>query len=307
MLEGANAGDSSPSMASDVVIPEALHATPGARMGRVTDESWTSGRGTIIAGWARGRTVLVSARAESPLRFVRPTFPGTTSASVCLVTFGGGLVGGDEVELDIVVERCATLVVFTQSSTKVFRGSSSQVLRAKVEGTLILLPDPVSAFAGARYTQRVDVTLGPQGGCVVLDGVTSGRAAFGDRWAMSALDLRTTIDHAGRRILTDALRFDATDAPISERAGTFEAFATLTAVGESVAPVVNAIVRQPIAPPSSDLVVAASPLPRAEALAVPGAIARVAASSPGAALTEVRSRLGNLPDINAVDPFVSRY
>jgi urease accessory protein len=223
------------------------------------------------------------------------------------VTFGGGLVGGDEVDLDIEVERSATLVIFTQSSTKVFRGASRQALRAKVEGTLVLLPDPVSAFAGARYTQRVDVALGTDGGCIVLDGLTSGRAAFGDRWAMTALDLRTTIEHTDRRVVTDALRFDSADGPIADRAGRYEAFATLIAVGRSVEPVVNAIVRQPIAPPSSDLVVAASPLPRASALGVPGAIARVAATSPAAALVEVRSRLGNLPDIDAVDPFVSRH
>ncbi len=251
--------------------------------------------------------MLVSTRAESPLRFVRPTFPGTTSAAVCLVTFGGGLVGGDEVDLDVEVERSATLVIFTQSSTKVFRGTSRQVLRAKVEGTLVLLPDPVAAFAGARYTQRVDITLGADGGCIALDGFTSGRAAFGDRWAMTALDLRTTVEHAGRNILRDALRLDSADGPIADRAGRFEAFATLLAVGRSVAPVADAIVRQPISPPSDDLVVAASPLPRAEALGLPGGIARIAAASPTAALAEARSRLGNLPDIDAVDPFVSRY
>jgi len=305
MLEGPNTSESSPALPS---APETVQALPNpAEVKSASPSAWRSGRGTIVARSLRGRTALVSARAESPLRFVRPTFPGTTSAAVCLVTFGGGLVGGDEVELDVEVERGATLVIFTQSSTKVFRGSSRQVLRAKVEGTLVMLPDPVSAFAGARYTQRVDVTLGSGGGCIVLDGITSGRAAFGDRWAMTALELRTTISHAGLRVVTDALRFDAEDGQIAERAGRFDAFATLLAVGASVEPVANAIVRQPVGPPSQDLVVAASPLPRADALGVPGAIARVAATSPAGALAEVRSRLGNLPDIDVVDPFISRY
>jgi len=223
------------------------------------------------------------------------------------VTFGGGLVGGDEVELDIDVEPSATLVVFTQSSTKVFRGSSCQILRANVEGTLVVLPDPVSAFAGARYTQRIDIALAPNGACVVLDGFTSGRAAFGDRWAMTALDFRTTVAHGGRTVLCDALRLDCADGSIADRTGRFDAFATVVAVGHKAHPVVNAIVGEPIAPPSNDLVVAASPLPRAEALGVPGAIARIAASSPAGALAEARSRLRNLADIDAVAPFVSRY
>ncbi|MBX3264499.1 MAG: urease accessory protein UreD, partial [Labilithrix sp.] len=218
--------------------------------------SWRSGRGTLVARRSGGRTVLATARAESPLRFVRPTFPGTSSAAACLVTFGGGLVDGDEVDVDLEVEAGATLVVFTQSSTKVFRGSSRQSLRARVEGTLVFLPDPVAAFADARYTQRLDVALAGDGACVLLDGFTSGRAAFGERWAMSGLDLRTRVTHDGRPVVSDALRFDAADGPVAERAGRFDAFATLVAVGRGAAPVASAILREPVAPPAPDLVVA---------------------------------------------------
>ncbi len=273
----------------------------------VLPEGRRPGQGTIVARVSGGRTVRATARANSPLRFVRPTFPGTTSAAVCLVTFGGGLVDGDEVDVNLEVERGARLVVFTQSSTKVFRGASRQALRAKVDGTLVLLPDPVAAFAGARFTQAIDVALGADGACVLLDGFTAGRPAFGDRWAMNAVELRTVVAHEGRVVLTDALSFDVADGAIAERAGRFDAFATLVAAGRDVSPVVSAILREVVAPPSRDLVVAVSPLPRADALALPGAIARVAASSSARALAAVRSCLRTLPDIDAVDPFAFRY
>src|SRR5690242_8834798 len=110
----------------------------------------TRGSGSVIARVVGGRTVLVSARADSPLRLIRPTFPGMRGAAVCMVTFGGGLVDGDDVALDLVVEAGATLLVFTQASTKVFRGASSQRVSAHVDGRLVLLPDPVAAFAEAR-------------------------------------------------------------------------------------------------------------------------------------------------------------
>jgi urease accessory protein len=261
----------------------------------------------IVARVSGGRTVLAAARATSPLRLIAPTFPGTTAASVCVVTFGGGLVDGDEIELELVVEAGATLVAFTQSSTKVFRGSAQQRISAKVDGTLVFLPDPVAAFAQAHYRQRVDVALGKDGACVLLDGFTSGRAAYGERWAMTALDLRTTVTYDGRAVVTDALRFDASDGPIAQRGGRFDAFMTLLAVGRAVEPVAATIHRQAIAPPSEDLVVAASALPRAQSLGLPGAVARVAAATPERALAAVRARLRNLPDIDAVDPFVSRY
>jgi urease accessory protein len=267
-----------------------------------------SGHGTVVAqASADGRTALVTSRAESPLRLLRPRFPGTPSAAVCLVTFGGGLVDGDKVETDIEVGPGATLVAFTQSSTKVFRGSSCQRLRARVEGTFVFAPDPVAAFAGARYRQEIEVDLVGDGACVLLDGFTSGRPAFGDRWAMSALDLRTTIRHEGRDTVVDALRFDADDGSLAERAGRFEAFTTLIAVGHRARPVIQAIHREGVAPPTRELVVAASSPPRAEALGLPAAIVRVTSTSPARAIDAVRSRLRNLPDIDAVDPFASRY
>lgn len=273
-----------------------------------SSSSRRSGKGVVVAR-ARddGHTIVTSAFAESPLRFVRPTFPGTKSASVCLVTFGGGLVDGDEVDVDIDVGPNATLVVFTQSSTKVFRGSSRQSIRAHVEGTLVFLPDPVSAFAEARYTQNVGVDLSGDGSCVLLDGFTSGRPAFGDRWAMNALDLRTTIRHDGETVLLDALRFDADDGVLSERASRFDAFATLIALGRRAAPVVEAIHRQGTPEPTPDLVVATSAPPRARALELPAAIVRFTSTAQAGVLDAVRSRLRNLPDIDVVDPFRSRY
>lgn len=270
-------------------------------------KSSRSGRGKVVACVSDGRTVLASTRAESPLRLLRPTFPGTKSAAVCIATFGGGLVGGDEIDLDVHVGTGATLLLFTQASTKVFRGAARQVLRATVEGTLALLPDPVSAFRGARYTQQVEVQLGPEGSCVLLDGFTSGRAAFGDRWDMTALDLRTTVTHEGRIVLVDALRFDSADGSLVLRAGRFDAFATLVAVGHGVAPLIDRIHREAVAPPSTTLVVAASPLPRAHALGLPGAIARVTAATPEAAIAAIRSRLRKLSEIDVVDPFGSRH
>lgn len=265
------------------------------------------GNGAVVARAVGGRTVIATARAASPLRLLRPSFPGTNSAAICVITFGGGLVDGDRVELDIEVEAGATLLVFTQSPTKVFRGASSQTVRAKVDGALVWLPDAVAAFGSARYTQRVDVDLGPKGACVLLDGFTAGRAAYGERWMMEALDLRTSITRAGRAIVTDALRLDEVDGSIADRAGPYDAFATLIAVGEGAQPVIAAVDEVPIAPPNGALAVAASPLPRARSLGVPGAILRACASRPIDALAAVRARLRNLPEMDAVDPFASRY
>lgn len=276
---------------------------PADRIGR-------EGRGRIVARagseidpsspGAPAHTVLETTLAESPLRFVRPTFPGSRAASVCLVTFGGGLVDGDRIEVDLVVEEGATLVVFTQSTTKAFRGRTSQAIRADVHGTLVLLPDPVACFADARYEQRVDVTLHGEGSAIVLDGFTSGRPAFGERWAMASIDMATTIRRGDRVIVRDAVHLDQGEGPVAARLDPFEAMTTILGVGPRVRPLLPTILSPPLV--RRDLVAAPSALPFTDA-----ALARIAASSPSLALEEARRRLRNLPDIDVVDPFLSRH
>lgn len=270
--------------------------------GVLTPQGHGHGRATVVARQEGGRTVLPRVHATSPLRFVRPTFPGSRAASVCLVTFGGGLVDGDSNDVDIRVEAGATLVVFTQATTKAFRGASSQNVRAEVHGTLVLLPDPVACFAKSRYRQRVDITLHGEGSAVVLDGFTSGRAAFGERWAFDGLDLATTVRHgADRRVLVrDALHLDRRDGLIAPRTGRFEAFATLLSVGPRAQSVTRGLLDPSVV--THEVVAAPSPLPGGL-----GAIVRIAGTSPELTLGEARRRLRNLHDIDVVDPFASRH
>src|SRR5690606_12137181 len=123
--------------------------------------------------------------------------------------------------------------------TKAFRGRTSQAIRADVRGTLIVVPDPVAAFAGARYAQHVSVDLAGDGACVLLDGLTSGRAAYGERWAFASVDLATTVTHDGFEVLRDRTLLDAADAPVGPRMGRFEAWLTLLAYGARAVPVIR--------------------------------------------------------------------
>ncbi len=264
------------------------------------------GRGTVVARQEGDRTVLARVHATSPLRFVRPTFPGSRAASVCLVTFGGGLVDGDTNDIDLKVESGATLVVFTQATTKAFRGASTQNIRAEVHGgTLVLLPDPVACFARSRFRQRVDITLHGEGSAITLDGFTSGRAAFGERWAFDAVDLATTVrDHERRILVRDALRLDRADGPIETRTDRFEAFATVLAIGARVATVAAGLLDPSVV--THEVVAAPSPLGPCP-LRPAGAIVRIAGTTPESTLAEARRRLRNLHDIDVVDPFASRH
>lgn len=300
---------------ADTVTPPRASTSPSS------STASRKGHGVVVARSSGHRTALATLHATSPLRLLAQGAPhghgAARSATVCMVTFGGGLVDGDAVRLDVTVEEDATLVLCTQSSTKVYRGRSTQAVRAHVRGTLVWLPDPVACFRGSRFEQTLDVALEGPGSCVLLDGFTSGRAAYGDRWDFDAFATRTLISRDGRPCVHDALRLDAADGSVAERMDRFDAFATLIAVGPRVTPLVGPMLERG-RPDAADVVVAPSPLrplpadPDAPAgrpadpAAASGALVRIAAVRPSHALDEIRRRLRNLPDIDVVDPFAAR-
>ncbi|KAJ2656051.1 hypothetical protein IWW48_005215 [Coemansia sp. RSA 1200] len=138
-----------------------------------------------------------------------------------ILSYGGGIVHGDRIHINVQVGRGCALLMLTQGSTKVFRyrrhsqpeaGSRSfmalkqsdnsktdysnaitnanqsyQTMLIEVApGSLAcLLPDPVTCFEGAMYNQRQAVRLqDPQSSSLVLlDWMTSGRMSRGERWA----------------------------------------------------------------------------------------------------------------------------
>jgi urease accessory protein len=262
--------------------------------------------------------VVARALAASPLRVLTPRNHGD-GAWVFLTTFGGGLVDGDRIDVDVEVGPEATALLGTQSATKVYRSPRGCAFRLGIrvaEGAAIaVVPDPVVCFAGARYVQRVDVTLDAGGSVLLLDGYTCGRAARGERWQFASFDTRTTIVRAAPvgaepPRLVDATRLDAAHGPIGERMDPFDAVLSLIAVGPRFASVRAAMqdvaglpsaAQRPQTDPSGAIVAAASPL------GSDGAILRVAGRSFEGASRALRACFRELARTLGDDPFARKW
>ena len=105
------------------------------------------GSGTLQFTKVRGKTVLTRAVAASPLRLLFPRNSGS-AAWVYGGTYGGGLLGGDTIALDVTVHPDAHAFISTQASTKVYRSGAGarQRLRAWIDddSLLVLVPDPIA-------------------------------------------------------------------------------------------------------------------------------------------------------------------
>lgn len=241
------------------------------------------GAGFIELAHVSGATAVIRRLASSPLKLLTPRGTNGT-AHVVTSTYGGGLLAGDDIALRLVAGPNTRCLLGTQASTKVYRSgdgrSSRQSLGATVApgAVLVVAPDPVTCFAGARYEQRQHVRLDVGASLLLIDWVTSGRAARGERWAFDHFRSETRIDVGDRCVARDALLLDPRHGPIDApyRMGRFECFANVYLLGPAFAEAVNGLLarvgRIPVQKRAS-LIAAASPMSCGALLRVAGGAA----------------------------------
>ncbi len=203
----------------------------------------TPGDAVVEVVRSAGRSVVARASARSPLQLLLPRNHGDAIWAF-LSSLGGGLVDRDRLTLAVTVGPGAAAMLSTQASTKVYRSPSgcAQHITASVGsgGLLVVLPDPVSCFCGARLDQSVTVTLAPDASVLILDALTCGRAARDERWAFSRYRSALTVIRQGTGtvysfpIVRDVVELDAGHGDIAARMGRFEAMATVVAIGPRV-------------------------------------------------------------------------
>lgn len=234
-------------------------------------------------------TVLTRAFATSPAKLIATKGRGAT-CWVYSATLGGGLVGGDEIQTRADVTAGARALLTTQASTKVYRSlrPSRQILNATVErqALLAVVPDPVVCFADADFTQAQRYDLDADASLVMVDWITSGRHAAGERWAFSRYESRFDIRRGAERIFFDALVLESNIDSVAERMGRFEVLVTAIITGPLVAgaakDIVSGLSQAPIHS-GADLLAAASRLRDG------GALLRMA----GTSLEQVGHALGS--------------
>ena len=191
------------------------------------------GHGRIVAKLLPdGATGLETTEYQYPLKLIAPKpAPHHRSASVFLLSYGGGLVGGDQVNLTIDVCSNAKLSLVTQGHTKVFKSASPDIvtrqnLTISVQdgASICLLPDPVQPFRDSVYEQVQAFTVAETGSVCLLDWVTQGRSARGENWSFVKWHGRNEIWQAsksegdkGRLLVRDAVKLNGRDQLLTDR------------------------------------------------------------------------------------------
>ena len=265
------------------------------------------GLGVVEVVRAGAGSVVTCAYAASPLRLLTPRNAGH-AAWIYAASYGGGLVGGDALRLDVRVGGQATAFLSTQASTKIYRSdrAASFELTGSVAagGQLVIWPDPVVCFAGSAYDQRQHIDLEAHTALVLVDWMTSGRRASGERWRFDRYSNRLTVRYDGHLVLLDPVALSADAGNLVRRMGRFDVLCTATIVGPVLADAVDRILGRVAVMPAArraDLLIGAAPLSGT------GCIMRMAGTSVEDVGRLLREHLSFVPTLLGDDPSARKW
>ncbi len=278
----------------------------------------------VIRGGSHGRSVVSHAYATSPLRLLMPRNHGH-AAWIYTSSFGGGLVDGDRIVMDLTIAEGASAFLSTQAATKVYRSpcrGTSAELRARVGagGLLVAAPDPVVCFAAARYRQVQCFDLAPDAALVAIDWLSSGRWAAGERWAFREYLAQLSVRVDGKLVVHDVLGLRADDGDLAMRMGRFEVMAIAVVIGagagsrcarlrEAAAALLSRIDGVPVARRPERLLVATRlhGLSQRDQKNECGCVIRVAGMSVGQVGRTLRELLAFVPAMLGDDPWTRKW
>ena len=154
----------------------------------------------------------------------RVRFP--TPEDVCeavVINTGGGLVGGDGVELAFAVRGGAALAVTSQAAERVYRsvGASAAVdirLTVGPQARLAWLPQETILYSGGRLARTVTADLSGDATLLMVEMIVFGRIAMGEVVETGALSDQWRIRRDGKLVFAEAVRLDGPLAKLMEAA-----------------------------------------------------------------------------------------
>lgn len=159
------------------------------------------------------RSVAVHQFHQGALRVLRPHYlDDSGQLGYVMVNPGGAYLGADLYVVDVEVEAGASLLLTTQSATKIYRTPGSfaeqrMSLRLGEGARLELAPDQLIAYREASYRQGTRITVHPTSSLIMSEIVTPGWSPEGAAFSYEELRLRTEIrvEDAGLLALDNVL------------------------------------------------------------------------------------------------------
>jgi urease accessory protein len=165
----------------------------------------------LQVGNRAGKAIATRQYHQGALRILRPHYLDDT-AQVCytIVNPGGGYLGGDNYGIEVSVDEGASLLLTTQSATKVYKtpgtfARQDLVVRLDAGAVLEYVPDQLIAYRGADYRQFTTVDMHRDSSLLFCEVLTPGWSPDGKLFRYDEVRLRTEVSVDGRLAVLDNL------------------------------------------------------------------------------------------------------
>jgi urease accessory protein len=216
--------------------------------------------------------------------------------------------------MTIDVARGARALIASQASTKIYRSEAGA--RQHVHGCigedalLAILPDPVVCFSGSSFFQEQRYDLSRRASLVLVDWMTAGRHASGERWAFNRYESRVEVRRNGRRCVYDGVRLSADEGALADRMERFNVCLMAILAGPLVSAAarstVEAIAGLPVEK-DPDLIVSAARLRHDDHGNEDGAMLRIAGLCVEQVGAVLRDHLRPLTPLLGDDPWIRKW
>jgi urease accessory protein len=199
--------------------------------------------GALELGFAAdgGATRLARRAHRGPFVVQRPFFPeGPEVCHVYLLHPPGGLVGGDELRLDLRVDAGAHVLVTTPAAGKAYRtlgpiARQTHALTVEADGALEWLPQETILYDGCRLEIDTRIDLGARARFFGAETIAFGLPARGEPFARGSCRPAFELRRAGAPILIERGRFDG-GAPVERASWGLASATVLTLIVAAPAP-----------------------------------------------------------------------
>ena len=166
------------------------------------------GRLRLRVGSDGGRTLVREAEATFPIQLSRPLPCADGWLGLVLLMPCGGLLDGDELAVDIVVEQGARLDLRTQAATQLHAGRSSQTWSISVleDGWLGYVPYTLTPHAGATHHTRVSARIASTANLLLAEALAPGRTLRGELFAYNEFRSDLDVWRAGQLVARERQR-----------------------------------------------------------------------------------------------------
>ncbi|MFO7602377.1 MAG: urease accessory protein UreD [Gammaproteobacteria bacterium] len=170
------------------------------------------------------RTILSRREHRGPLLIQRAFYPEGEPCHIYLLHPPGGVVGGDQLRLEVEVNDGAHALITTPAASKFYRSKAAtavleQTFKVSSGATLEWLPQETILFADSHVRMQTDIRLEAGAGFIGWELLCLGRPASGEKYALGNCQQRFALWRDDEPLLIETTRLHGAASVLERKWG----------------------------------------------------------------------------------------